>query len=142
MKTRPAVLLFLTACQSMPVPDPTYRDDVAFLRKHVQVIELGTADGGPRVAIVPAWQGRVVTSAVDSAAGVGFGWLNREFIASNRLQPHMNAYGGEDRFWIGPEGGQFGIFFAPGVPFDLEHWQTPAAIDSDPYEIVSSDDEE
>ena len=37
----------------------------------------------------------------------------------------------------GPEGGQFSIFFAPGVPFDLEHWFTPAPLDTDPYEIIS-----
>jgi hypothetical protein len=26
--------------------------------------------------------------------------------------PHINVFGGEDRFWLGPEGGQFSIFFA------------------------------
>ncbi|MGA2673125.1 MAG: DUF6786 family protein [Terracidiphilus sp.] len=29
-------------------------------------------------------------------------------------------------------------FFAPGVPFDLEHWYTPAAIDIDPFDIVGA----
>jgi hypothetical protein len=29
----------------------------------------------------------------------------------------MNAVGGEDRIWLGPEGGQLSIFFAPGVPY-------------------------
>ena len=32
----------------------------------------------------------------------------------------MNAFGGEDRFWMGPEGGQFSIFFAKGAKFELE----------------------
>jgi hypothetical protein len=49
----------------------------------------------------------------------------------------MNVYGGEDRFWIGPEGGQFSIFFKKDVPFDLEHWFTPASIDTEPFELVS-----
>jgi hypothetical protein len=37
--------------------------------------------------------------------------------------------GGEDRFWLGPEGGQFGLYFAPGAPFEFEHWQVPEPID-------------
>ena len=63
--------------------------------------------------------------------------VNRELIASGRFQPHINFFGCEDRFWLGPEGGQFSIFFAKGVAFDLEHWFTPAAIDTEPFEVES-----
>jgi hypothetical protein len=38
---------------------------------------------------------------------------------------------------MGPEGGQFSVFFKQGVPFDLEHWFTPAPIDTEPFELVS-----
>jgi len=48
----------------------------------------------------------------------------------------MNAFGGEDRFWLGPEGGQYSIFFRKGDPFDLEHWQTPPLIDSEPWPVA------
>ena len=41
----------------------------------------------------------------------------------------MNVFGGEDRFWLGPEGGQYSLYFAPGVVFDLEHWQVPEPLD-------------
>ena len=40
---------------------PTFDDDVAFLRQHTVVVVLGEAPGA-RVAVVPAWQGRVMTS--------------------------------------------------------------------------------
>ena len=99
---------------------------------------LGDTPGGPRVAVAPAWQGRVMTSTADGAMGVGYGWLNEALIASGDVQPHINALGGEDRFWLGPEGGQFAIFFTAGDPFDLEHWQTPPLIDTDAYAVVSS----
>jgi len=113
-----------------------YDDEVAFLRRHVEVIELGCTPGGARVAVVPRWQGRVATSSAGGPDDQSYGWLNHELIAAGEIRPHMNAYGGEDRFWMGPEGGQFAIFFAPGDPFDLEHWQTPAAIDTEPYAVV------
>jgi hypothetical protein len=44
-------------------------------------------------------------------------WVNRELIASGKIAQHMNAVGGEDRIRLDPEGGQFSIFFAPGVPY-------------------------
>ena len=28
---------------------------------------------------------------------------------------HVNVFGGEDRFWLGPEGGQYSIFFVKGT---------------------------
>ena len=40
----------------------TFPEDVAFLQKHVEVITLGQGEGQPQVAIVPAYQGRVMTS--------------------------------------------------------------------------------
>jgi hypothetical protein len=88
------------------------------------------------VALCPALQGRVATSTAAGAAGASFGWLNRGLIGSRRHVPHINVYGGEDRFWLGPEGGQFSLFFAPGAPQDLAHWQTPAPIDSEPFTLT------
>jgi hypothetical protein len=38
---------------------------------------------------------------------------------------------------MGPEGGQFAIFFEKGDPFDFKYWQTPAVIDTEPFDIVS-----
>jgi hypothetical protein len=119
---------------------PNFDDDLDFLQRHTETVVLSQPGGGgggeARVALCPALQGRVATSTAAGAAGSSFGWLNRELIASGRLVPHMNVYGGEDRFWLGPEGGQFSLFFAPGAPQDLEHWQTPAPIDSEPFTLA------
>jgi hypothetical protein len=114
-----------------------FGDDLAFLNKHTEVIVLSNKESAAKVAVVPAWQGRVMTSSAEGDSGQSFGWINRELIASGKTQPHINARGGEDRFWLGPEGGQFSIFFAKGAPFDLEHWFTPAAIDTLPYQLVN-----
>lgn len=115
----------------------TFGDDLEFLRKHTSVIVLTDAAKQAQVALVPAWQGRIVTSTARGEKGTSFGWVNRELIASKKFEPHINVFGGEDRFWLGPEGGQFSIFFAKGAKFDLEHWFTPKAIDTEPFEVVS-----
>ena len=110
-------------------------DAVALVGRHSHAIVLSNKHGAA-IAVWPAMSGRVLTSSVDGPQGHGFGWINRELIASGKVAPHMNAVGGEDRLWLGPEGGQYGIFFAPGAPFDLEHWFTPAAFDTEAFDVV------
>ena len=114
----------------------TYGGDLAFLDEHQDVIELSDTSGSSRVAVVAEYQGRVMTSTSGGTTGPSYGWLNREAIAAKERRPHINVFGGEDRFWLGPEGGQYSIFFAQGDPFDLEHWQTPEPIDWGPWEVV------
>jgi len=109
-----------------------------FLEKYVQVIEL--KNGISAIAVIPAWQGRVMTSTAEGDAGFSFGWINRNLIAAGKIQPHINAFGGEERLWLGPEGGQFSIFFKKGSQFDYDHWQTPAFMDTTPFEVVSRTD--
>ncbi len=116
----------------------TFGDDLAFLGKYQKVVVLQDQNGG-RVAIVPAFQGRIMTSSANGDSGRSHGWINYDLIASQTVRPHMNGYGGEDRFWLGPEGGQFALFFKKGDPFDFDHWQTPPLIDTEPFDTVSAD---
>ncbi len=114
----------------------TFGDDTAFLKGHTELVVLSDAKGLAKVALAPAWQGRVMTSTAGADGGLSFGWINRELIASGKLLPHLNAFGGEDRFWMGPEGGQFSIFFAKGAKFEFADWFTPAAFDTLPFKLV------
>lgn len=101
----------------------SFEQDLEFLRKHGDVIVLEAPSGG-RVAVSPTYQGRVMTSAV-TPGSMSLGWVHRAFIEAGKTGTPFDNFGGEDRFWLGPEGGQFGLYFAPGVPFDFDHWQTP-----------------
>ena len=137
-----AVLLVVVACAGCRRATPrtreqTFGGDVAFLQKHTDVVILKDSSGKSQVAVLPRMQGRVMTSTAEGADGYSFGWINRELVASGKTVEHINVFGGEDRFWIGPEGGQFSVFFKKGVPFDLEHWYTPAAVDTEPWDLVS-----
>jgi hypothetical protein len=130
------------ACGPAPAPAPSdglprYREDVELLKANVQVVELADDDGA-RVAIVPVFQGRVMTSTATGPDGWSLGWINGELITSWETLAHINPYGGEDRFWLGPEGGQYAVFFEKGAPFDLEHWQTPPLIDTEPFELMAA----
>lgn len=115
-----------------------YGNNRDFIKKHVPVIELRR--GNSAIVLVPSWQGRVMTSTAEGEDGYSFGWVNRGLISSGKILPHINAFGGEERLWLGPEGGQFSIFFRKGDEFTFEKWQTPAFIDTMPYEVLSSSD--
>lgn len=134
-----AIFMATAISQSAHSASPTFGSDVEFLKKYTQVIVLSDADGKSKVSVVPAWQGRVMTSTANGDKGLSYGWVNRQLIASRKFEPHINVFGGEDRFWLGPEGGQFSIFFSKGSKFDLDHWFTPAPIDTEPYDVVRFD---
>ncbi|PWJ60330.1 hypothetical protein CLV98_101511 [Dyadobacter jejuensis] len=120
----------------------SFGHDLDFLQKHQDTILLQAADNPKAmVAVAPDYQGRVMTSTAGGKEGNSYGWINYELIASGALGPHMNAFGGEDRLWLSPEGGQFSLYFAPGSSFDFEHWQTPPVIDSEPFERLERNDE-
>jgi hypothetical protein len=137
-----AVCLGLAGCSASEKPvTPTgagqFDSDVAFLRQHTEVVLLGDPSGPAQVIVAPAYQGRVMTSTTGGREARSFGWLGRAAIASGERQPHMNVFGGEDRFWLGPEGGQYSLFFKPGDPFDLDHWQVPDSFDWGKWDVAS-----
>jgi len=101
----------------------TFEDDVEFLKQHGQVKVLSAANGG-RIAVSSQYQARVMTSAV-GAGQASLGFINRQFIEAGKTGTAFDNYGGEDRFWLGPEGGQYGLYFPASKPFSFEFWQTP-----------------
>ena len=132
----------LSACGSgekgerIPPVSP-FDDDVAFLKKYSDVIVLTDPEGKSRIAVMPGLQARVMTSTAGPPENLSYGWINRNLFESGDTSVHMNAFGGEERFWLGPEGGQFSIFFPKDSAFTFENWRTPRLIDLDAYQVVS-----
>lgn len=115
----------------------SFRYDLKFLQEHDSVVVL--ADGDGQVIVSPKYQGKVFTSSANGPAGKSFGWINyKAFTAA--VDSHMNAYGGENRLWLGPEGGPFSLFFPKGAEMAFTNWKTPAPIDTEKWEVVSKDD--
>jgi hypothetical protein len=114
--------------------------DLAFLKNHKEIIELTAPDdSSAKAIIIPAYQGRVMTSTAGGESGNSYGWINYDLISGGVYQPHMNAFGGEERLWLAPEGGQFSVYFKKGSTFDFKNWQTPALIDTVAYKVTESD---
>jgi hypothetical protein len=126
--------VILSGC-TLDVEPGSFADDVDFLRQHY-ANTLVLSDGESLAAVTPELQGRLMTSTAEGSAGDSYGWLNYDLIASGKIEEHFNPVGGEERFWLGPEGGQFSIYFKPGTSFQFENWTVPAEIDTQPFTLV------
>lgn len=120
------------------VKEGSFAADVAFLKQFTDIIVLQEPSGKAQIAVSPALQGRVMTSTSNGGPGKSYGWINKELFASGDTLDHINAFGGEERFWLGPEGGQFSIFFEKGKEFGLDNWFTPKLIDLEPFDVIST----
>jgi len=136
------VLGLFPACvaTSDPGGPANFDETLALLRAHSEVTLLGDREGESRVAVVPDFNGRVMMSGWDDADSPRLGWVNEPVVSGKERNPAFVNYGGAERLWLSPEGGQFALFFKPGDPFDLDHWWTPTTFNSDPYEILDQSD--
>lgn len=121
-----------------PFKKGTYGYDIQFLTKHTKPVELKNGDA--RIVVAPEYQGRVMTSSAGGDTGSSYGWINHDLIASGEVLEQINPVGGEERFWLGPEGGQYSIFFKNGSSFDFSNWATPASLDTEPFELTKCDE--
>ncbi len=115
----------------------TFGYDLQFLTKYDSLIVLKSGDGLGQIIVSPKYQGKVFTSTASGDEGRSFGWVNYKAFDSP-IDEHMNAYGGEDRLWLGPEGGPFSLYFPQGKEMVFDNWKTPAAIDTEAWELLET----
>ena len=112
-----------------------FKSEADFLIEYTDGFILGT--GKQQIVVVPKYQGRIMTSTAKGDNGFSFGWINHSLIKSGKYGDNFSAFGGEDRFWIGPEGGKYGIFYDKGKEFKWENWRTPAYIDKESFTLIN-----
>jgi hypothetical protein len=134
-----AILLVIVSCQKKVQNKEmgTYQYDLQFFENEkIETIELVGKDMNARILVVPAYQGRVMTSTADGLGGNSYGWINYSFISSKKVEPAFNPVGGEERFWIGPEGGAFSFYFDKDKDQDFKNWRVPSFIDTEPFYVT------
>lgn len=132
------IFIFLTSCNLMQKYSPgnnSFSADLSFLQKYDSLIVLSSDES--KVIVSPKYQGKVFTSTADGETS--FGWIHYSAF-DGPLDSHMNAYGGENRLWLGPEGGKFSLFFPLGSKMEFQNWKTPAAFDSEPWTVVTKNE--
>lgn len=121
----------------------TYGYDIEFLKAHqIECIELKDSGSNAGLLVVPKLQGRVMTSTANGAEGKSFGWINYKLFESGKMSNQFNPFGGEERFWLGPEGGPFSIYFQQGKEQVFANWIVPPVLDTEGYEVESKNDQQ
>lgn len=116
----------------------TFGYDLQYLGEKDSLVVLTGNDGQAQVIVSPKYQAKVFTSTAEGVAGKSLGYLNYKMLDSKEVNEHMNGYGGENRFWLGPEGGRYSVYFAPGTEQVYDNWHTPKPIDIEPWNVVAS----
>ena len=114
--------------------------DLAFLsQKDNGLIVLSSNEEKAQIIVSPKYQAKVFTSTANGLSGNSFGFVNYDVLNADEIDEHMNGYGGENRFWLGPEGGQYSVYFAKDAEQIFDNWHTPKPFDVEPWDVVSSD---
>lgn len=114
----------------------TFGYDLKYLsEKDEGLIVLKSEDGKAQVILSAKYQGKVFTSTANGPEGNSHGFVNYNFFDAGVVDEHINAFGGEDRFWLGPEGGKYSIFFEPGKEQVYDNWHTAKAIDIEEWGV-------
>lgn len=115
----------------------TFAYDKDFLQKHDSTLVV-LSNGNAAVLVSATYQAKVFTSSAEGDEGKSFGWINYKAFKPE-LDAHMNAYGGENRFWLGPEGGKYSLYFKKGDSMVFDNWETPPPIDTESWTIDKQD---
>lgn len=127
-----AALAFLPACTAMTSRRAGFAETATFLEERAGALLLESGTGA--FVVSPQLQGRVMTSTV-CRGGESLGFVNRAEIERPTPRAAFANFGGEDRFWIGPEGGPFAFYFAPGEDEVLANWRVPADLNEGPFRV-------
>ena len=105
-----------------------------FLDRNADSIVL-EGENGSKLLVSPRLQGRIMTAKVGKVESTGL--VPLETIEEGETHEHFNNFGGIDRFWIGPEAGQYGVYFPPGAKeLTRNNWQVPASFDKGAFTVT------
>jgi len=135
--------LISVGCRTQPEPSPAPRqvyrpfgETLRFLQKYTKVVRL--SDGPRQVLVAPEFAGRVMASTLAGEEGLALGWIKREVVSGRLKSEQFVNYGGAERFWLAPEGGQYALYFKPGADFTLSEWFVPPVFNNSSFEVTDS----
>jgi len=115
----------------------TFGYDLNYLtQKDDNLVVLSGDDGKSQIIVSAKYQAKVFTSTADGLNGKSMGFVNYKFFDAGIVDEHMNGFGGENRFWLGPEGGKYSVYFKKDSEQIFDNWHAPKPIDIEPWDIT------
>lgn len=105
--------------------------------KKMRTVTLQSERGKGCLLLAPDLSGRIMAVSMDGPQGENFGFVETKSVANRGKDPQFNPYGGALRWWIGPEGGQYGVAFPPGTKeFTLDFWYISEEYNGRRFEVA------
>lgn len=120
----------------------TFGYDLNYLSEKDSLILLKSNDEQSQIILSAKYQAKVFTSTANGLKGNSNGFVNYNFFDKGVVDEHMNGFGGENRFWLGPEGGGYSIYFKPETEQIYNNWHTPKAIDIEEWVVKNANNKE
>src|SRR6185295_4994820 len=76
----------------------------------IDAYELRGRRGRPLVLVAPGLSARVMATSFDGESGSVNGFIDARAFREG-MRDIWDNWGGEERYWLAPEGGQFGLMF-------------------------------
>ncbi len=133
MKKASLLLVFIYCILSCESPlEYSYNSLLQTFKNKTEVIELTSNNGHSRLFISPFHQGKVIASSHNGVDGFYNGWVDVKALEES------TGFGGEERLWLGPLGGQFSFYFQQIEPINDDNWKVPKPIDAEPYDVIDT----
>jgi len=117
----------------------TFGYDLNYLsQKDDSLIVLSGDEGKSQIIVSAKYQAKVFTSTADGLNGTSTGFVNYKFFNAGKTDEHMNGFGSENRFWLGPEGGKYSVYFPKDSTQVYDNWHTPKPFDIEPWTVASA----
>lgn len=105
-----------------------------------QAVVLNAKRSRASLLLAPGLVGRVMCSTFDRNGGVANAWINEAAIQRGKVDPVFNNFGGEERFWLAPEGGPFGLEFGKKES-KFENYCVQPGMSTVSYDVLEHDEE-
>jgi hypothetical protein len=114
-----------------------FADVIALLRDtNNETVILQGPQNNHRLVVAPQLVGRVMASTMTGDQGTIQGWVNQSALEAGAVDPVFNNYGGEERFWLGPDGTSQGLFFRK-KPFTWDNFYVPEPMSAQLFETIA-----
>lgn len=134
------ILFAVSSCKTKNQPS-TYGETRDYFNKKTIPIELKACNGTAKLLVLPEYQGRIAASSSLGDGASPSGWVN--FSALNREEKlNGSEIHGEERVWIGPQGGQFSFYYGLDRPLDESKWEVPASFNAEPFDLYGQSQRE
>ena len=143
-------VMVMVSCVSLAAEEPPknqfttrrkVRDVVKLLvdAGHHPVVLCGS-DSKKIVVVAPSLVGRVICTGSGGLHGTTDSYISEDQIAKGFTKSLPGAkwasFGGEERVWLAPEGGEYALFFSKGKPQTQENYTVPESLNSTKFQVT------